>query len=517
MMPEPAGKAGTGSAEPVLSMRDISKSFAGFSALNAVDFDVRAGEVHAICGENGAGKSTLMKVLGGSYAPDGGEIRLGGTPVHFAHPAEARRAGISIIHQELSLMLDRTVSENVLLGIEPARRGLLDRPAMRRTTTALLRRVGARFGPDASVADLSIAERQLVEIAKALALDARVVVMDEPTAALDDQDAHKLLALVRELRAQGVAIVYISHRMPEIAAVADRVTVLKDGRRVDTRPLAELTPAKVVRMMVGRDLADFYPPRAPAPSVGAHVLEIEKGGNALLHDIDLEVRAGEIVGIAGLEGSGKRALGRAIFGDEPFTSGALQIAGHAGSPGSPRQAVKSGIGYVSDDRKGEGILALQSLRDNALLGLRAFFAAWKRPQAGRMSQRDVDAGLKALDVRAADFGQEIRELSGGNQQKVIIARWLAQGPKLFVFAEPTRGIDVAAKAAIYRIMRELADAGRAVVMISSDLPEIVGVSDRIVVMHEGRIAGELAGGADEESVMQLALGHGSRDAGASLQ
>lgn len=510
MMPEPAGRIGTGLAEPVLSMRDISKSFASFPALSAVDFDVRAGEVHAICGENGAGKSTLMKVLGGSYRPDKGEIRLGGQAVSFAHPAEARRAGISIIHQELSLMLDRSVTENVLLGIEPVRRGFLDRTAMRSATNALLRRVGARFDADAPVGELSIAERQLVEIAKALALDARVVVMDEPTAALDDQDAHKLLALVRELRDQGVAIVYISHRMPEIAAIADRVTVLKDGKRVETRPLAELTPAAIVRMMVGRDLADFYPPRPSDPSSGTPVLEIEKGGNAFLHDIDLVVHAGEIVGIAGLEGSGKRALGRAIFGDDPFTSGTVRIAGHAGSPASPRQAVKSGIGYLSDDRKGEGITPLQSLRDNALLSLRAFAAAWKRPQAGGMSQRDVDTGLKALDVRAADFGQEIRELSGGNQQKVVIARWLAQNPKLFVFAEPTRGIDVAAKAAIYRIMRKLADEGRAVVMISSDLPEIVGVADRIVVMHEGRIAGELAGGTDEESVMQLALGHGGR-------
>ncbi len=491
----------------MLSMHDISKRFGSFSALSAVNFDVFAGEVHAICGENGAGKSTLMKVLGGSYHPDEGEIRLSGRPVRFAHPVEARRAGISIIHQELSLMPDRSVAENVLLGMEPARRGVLDRAAMRARTGALLARVGARFDPDALVNTLSIAEQQLVEIAKALALDARVVVMDEPTAALDDQDAHKLLALVRDLRAQGVAIIYISHRMPEIAAVADRVTVLKDGKRVATEPLAALSPESIVRMMVGRDLADFYPPRSPVPSAGAAVLVIEGGGNALLDKVDLLVRGGEIVGVAGLEGSGKRALGRAIFGDEPFTRGRVRIAGKEGLPRSPREAVRRGIGYLSDDRKAEGIAPLQSLRDNALLRLRAFAAALRPPQAGPMRGAAVDADLRALDVRAADFGQDIRELSGGNQQKVVIARWLARGPELLVFAEPTRGIDVAAKAAIYRIMRELADKGRAILMISSDLPEIVGVSDRIVVMHEGRIAGELPGGANEESVMRLALAH----------
>ncbi|PZO73896.1 MAG: sugar ABC transporter ATP-binding protein [Mesorhizobium amorphae] len=496
-----------GADAPVLSMRDISKSFGGFTALSAVDFDVHAGEVHAICGENGAGKSTLMKVLGGAYQPDRGDISLGGRPVRFAHPAEARRAGVSIIHQELSLMRDRSVSENVLLGIEPTRGLALDRRAMREQTAALLARVGARLDPDMPVGALSIAEQQLVEIAKALALDARVVVMDEPTAALDDQDAQRLLFLVRDLRAQGVAIVYISHRMPEIAALADRVTVLKDGKRVATEPMAALSPGTIVRMMVGRDLADFYPPRPDKPSTGAPMLEIAGGGNGSLRDIALTVLAGEIVGVAGLEGSGKRSLGRAIFGDDPFRRGTVRIAGTDGAPASPREAARRGVGYLSDDRKAEGITPLQSLRDNALLGLRAFAGLLRPPGKGRMAQGRVDAGLRALDVRAADFGQDIRDLSGGNQQKVVIARWLAREPRLIVFAEPTRGIDVAAKAAIYRIMRDLAGEGRAILMISSDLPEIVGVADRIVVMHEGRIAGELPGGSGEESVMELALGH----------
>lgn len=492
-------------ATPVLEMHAISKSFPGVRALDAVDFDCRAGEVHVICGENGAGKSTLMKILGGTYRPDSGDIRLDGETTHFRHPKEARSAGISIIHQELSLMPFRTVAENIFLGLEVTRHGLLDRSTMELRTVQLLRRLGSFIAAGTQVSTLAIAQQQLVEIAKALLLDAKVLVMDEPTAALDDRDARALLDLVRNLKAEGVAIVYISHRMPEVMAIADRVTVLKDGRKIWTRLRRDVTIDAIVTAMVGRDLTDFYPaPSEPAP--GPVLLQISKGCNATLHDIDLSVRAGEIVGIAGLEDSGKTGLAQAIFGDHPLTGGTLCVAGRSASIRSPRQAIAAGIGYLPGDRKQEGLALRQSVRDNALLTRRAMTHVLSPLHGSGFSRAETDRGLKSIDVRAADYGQEIGMLSGGNQQKTIISRWLAQAPQILVFAEPTRGIDIAAKASVYRMMRSLADSGRAILMVSSDLPEIVGVSDRIVVMHQGRIAGELARGASEEALMGLALG-----------
>ncbi|WP_186421265.1 sugar ABC transporter ATP-binding protein [Bosea sp. CS1GBMeth4] len=499
---------------PVLSMHGIGKSFTGVRALDDVSLDCQAGEVHAICGENGAGKSTLMKVLGGVYRPDEGEILLGGQPIAFRHPAEARRAGISIIHQELSLLPERSVADNIFLGLEPTRRGLLDRAAMREGARRLLRRVGARVPPDALVKSLSIAEQQLVEIAKALALDARIIVMDEPTAALDERDAGRLLELVGALRREGASILYISHRMAELKAIADRITVLKDGRLVATRPAAALTPAMIVGLMVGRELSDFFPAPGDPARRGPVALSLRGAGNAVLSDIALDLRAGEIVGVAGLEGSGKGALGRALFGDAPFTRGRMAIDGRDGLVSSPRAAIIAGIGFLSDDRKKEGIAPQQSLRDNVLMTLRAFAQRLLPPGSGAMARAAADRQLTEVDVRAAGFAQEIRELSGGNQQKVVIGRWLARDPRVLIFLEPTRGIDVAAKAAIYQLMRGLADRGRAILMISSDLPEIVGVSDRILVMHEGRIAGELKRGASEEEVMHLALGTGATEAAA---
>lgn len=499
---------------PILSMRGIGKSFTGVRALDDVSLDCHAGEVHAICGENGAGKSTLMKVLGGVYRPDEGEILLAGKPIAFKHPVEARRAGISIIHQELSLLPERSVADNIFLGLEPTRSGLLDRAAMQEGARKLLERVGARLHPGAPVKSLSIAEQQLVEIAKALALDAQIIVMDEPTAALDERDAGRLLELVGTLRREGAAILYISHRMAELKAIADRITVLKDGKLVATRPASALTPAMIVRLMVGRDLADFFPLPADPGQLGPVVLSVQRAANAILSDIALDLRAGEIVGVAGLEGSGKGALGRALFGDEPFTRGRMTIDGRDGLISSPRAAITAGIGFLSDDRKKESIAPQQSLRDNVLMTLRAFARRLLPPGSGAMARTAADRQLTEVDVRAAGFAQEIRELSGGNQQKVVIGRWLARDPKVLIFLEPTRGIDVAAKAAIYQLMRGLADRGRAILMISSDLPEIIGVSDRILVMHEGRIAGELARGASEEDVMHLALGTGTTEAAA---
>ncbi|HEX4765004.1 MAG TPA: sugar ABC transporter ATP-binding protein [Lichenihabitans sp.] len=486
-------------------MTGISKAFPGVRALADVGIDCAPGEVHAICGENGAGKSTLIKILGGIYRPDSGAIRLGGTTVDFAHPVAARRAGISIVHQELSLLPDRSVAENIFLGDEPTRRGILDRAAMRAGARDILGRLDSSIDPAARAGDLAIAEQQMVEIAKALASNPRILVMDEPTAALDDAEAARLIGLVRRLRRDGVAVIYVSHRLAEIALVSDRVSVLKDGRKVMTDATAAVPPERLVRAMVGRDLAEFFPPRGR--DAGEVLLEVSGGGNDSLADIDLVVRRGEIVGIAGLEGSGKTALARAIFGDRPFTRGTMRFAGRALAPRSPRDGIRAGIGFLPDDRKREGLALAQSLRDNAALTLRAFARALGRPRRGAMADRALDTHIRALDVRAARLDGEIRLLSGGNQQKVIIARWLAREPQLLVFAEPTRGIDVAAKAAIYAIMRDLATRGHGVLMVSSDLPEVIGVSDRIVVMHLGRIAGEVPGGASEEEVMGLAVGH----------
>ena len=502
-----------GPVPPRLEMRGIDKAFPGVRALDNVSFDCRAGEVHVICGENGAGKSTLIKVLGGIYAPDAGTVLIDGRPVRFAHPLDAREAGIGIIHQELSLLPDRTVAENLFLGREPTRYGLLDRAAMRRGARELLARLASPIDPDRPCGRLSVHEMQTVEIAKALGLAARILVLDEPTAALDAVESERLIALVRRLRADGVALIYISHRMAEVMAIADRVTVLKDGRNAGTAPRAALGVPDIVRMMVGREVSEMYP-APPAHAPGAEVLCVERAGNGALSGIDLTVRAGEIVAVAGLEDSGKSLLARAIFGDAPFTSGRVLLGGKPVVIDSPRVAIASGIGFLSEDRKGEGLAMRQSVRDNALLTLRAFTSWVADAFAGVLSAQRTDALLRLADVRAAAYGGPVGLLSGGNQQKTIIARWLTRAPRLLLFAEPTRGIDVAAKAGVYRAMRDYVAGGRAILMASSDLPEVVGVADRIVVMRAGRIAGELPAGASEEQVMALAVDAGVE--GASL-
>jgi ribose transport system ATP-binding protein len=347
--------------------------------------------------------------------------------------------------------------------------------------------------------------QQLVEIAKALLLDARILVMDEPTAALDERDSRALLELVGTLRGEGVSIVYISHRMPEVTAIADRITILKDGRKVWTRPREAAPIGEIVRAMVGRDLEDFYP-APPASPPGPVLLAVKDGANAALRDIAFDVRAGEIVGVAGLEDSGKGALAQALVGDAPFSGGTVALRGRPVALRTPRQATAAGIGYLPGDRKREGLALRQSVRDNALLTLRSMAGLFTRPGRGAFAPRAIDGKLRDMDVRAADFGQEIGTLSGGNQQKAIIVRWLAQASDILVFVEPTRGIDIAAKAAIYRTMRAFADSGRGIVVVSSDMPELIGVADRILVMHQGGISGQLPRGAGEEEVMHLALG-----------
>jgi ribose transport system ATP-binding protein len=493
-------------AAPRLEMRGIRRSFPGVVALDDVSFSCAAGEIHALCGENGAGKSTLMKILGGVYQPEAGEIRIDGVAVRFHHPIEARRLGISIIHQELSLLPDRSVAENIFLGMEPGRWGMLDRAAMLAGAERRLRRLGATIAADRPVRGLAIAEQQIVEIAKALIHNTRILVMDEPTAALDDAETERLFALVRQLRADGVAIIFVSHRMPQVFAIADAITVLKDGRRVGAGRRDQLAVADVVRMMVGREIRDYYPPHRPAPA-GRPVLSVRGGGNDAVDGIDLDVHAGEIVVVVGLEGSGKGELARALFGAAPFTRGTMSVNGRTCRPASAQQAIRAGIGYVSDDRKADGLALHQSVIENAVLALRGLERLLAPPMSARPRGRGMEEVLREIDVRAASYEQPIRLLSGGNQQKTVLARWLALSPSILLCAEPTRGIDVAAKMAIYHLLRRYADEGKGVLVISSDLPEAIGIADRLVIMHGGGIVGHLPAGASEEEVMALATGH----------
>ncbi|HCT78886.1 MAG TPA: sugar ABC transporter ATP-binding protein [Micromonosporaceae bacterium] len=487
----------------MLELNGIGKSFLGVRVLDGVGLQVQAGEVHAVVGENGAGKSTLMKIASGAYHPDAGTIHLNGNPVSFRDPRQAQAAGIGIIHQEFNLLPERTVAQNVFLGREPLRRGLVDLRAMNERTEELLASVGQEgLSPQAIAGTLGVARQQVVEIVKALSLNAEVLIMDEPTASLADHEVELLYALVRLLQERGIGILYVSHRLKEVFDLSSRITVLKDGKLVTTLDTAAASPETLVRHMVGRELAHYYPDRAA--SVGGPTRVVLRGaGSRKLHGIDLELRGGEVLGIGGLQGSGRSSLARALFGVDRFTTGEMLVDGAPVRLRSPRQAVRAGIAYVTEDRKAEGLVLGQSVLDNALLVLRSVTPAWTGRMARAVRSREL---LARVQVHAAGEEQEIQYLSGGNQQKVILARWLAMTPRILLFDEPTRGIDVGAKAAIHDLIRQLANDGAAVLMISSELPELLGMSDRIIVLRDGRIAGELPAGSPEESVVGLATG-----------
>lgn len=493
---------------PVIEMRDICKSFPGVRALHRVSLAVQSGEVHALVGENGAGKSTLIKILSGVYQPDMGQIFLNGSNVSFSHPVQSLNAGISVIYQEFSLLPERTVAQNIFLGREPTRRGIIDYTAMREETRRVLDLFGAgvRVDPDTTVGELDIATQQMVEIAKAISLNAKVVVMDEPTAALNEAECEVLFETVDRLRERGTAIIYITHRMREVTRLADRVTVIKDGEvaaRFDSVP----QPNEIVHAMVGRDIEDFYAPAATEDEIGDVVLSVRDGQNNRVSNINFDLKAGEILGFAGIQGAGRVALAMALFGQHPFTSGEVTLDGQKVAFANPRDAIQAGIGLLPGDRKGEGLVLMQSVRDNGMLTSRAF----DRLISSHQSNAHADHGsmnqlLDTMEVKAASYEQEIGSLSGGNQQKAIVARWLALKPKVLIFIEPTRGIDVNAKAAIYHLMRDLARGGAAVMMISSDLPEVIGAADRVLVMRGGTIVGEFAHGATEQAIMLSATG-----------
>ncbi len=489
-------------SEPILVAEGLEKSFFGVQVLRGVGLTLHPGEVHGLIGENGAGKSTFMKILAGVYQRDGGTVRIAGEEVDFQHPVQAAEAGLATVFQEFNLLPERTVAENVFVGREPRRYGLVDRRRMVRQTEQLLAELGIDFiDADAPVRRLSVAEQQIVEIVKALSVDARVIQMDEPTAALADHEVELLYAIIARLKARGVAILYVSHRLKEIFDLCDTITVLKDGALVSTGPAAELDTDELVRRMVGRPIESYFPEAEPGTELGEPRLVLRGAGNGYVDGIELELRAGEIVGFALVQGSGSSELAEAVFGIAPFTRGTMELDGRAIRVTGARQAVREGLALVTEDRKAQGLALNQSVLDNALLVIRSVFS--RRTAAVR---RELPGVLSSLEVASRGVEQEVQYLSGGNQQKVVLAKWLATNPRVVLMDEPTRGIDVGAKVAVYRLMRRLTREGVAILMISSELPEVIGMSDRIIVMHDGRASAELPARSDEATILAAATG-----------
>ena len=483
-------------------------------ALKGVSFDLREGEVHALLGENGAGKSTLIKVITGAHQPDGGTIEINGGRVAQLTPAAAHQLGIACIYQQPALFPDLTVAENIGVRLEKVRSlARVDWPARRTRAAELLQRIGAEISPDAEVRSLSMPEQQLVEIACALGAGARIVIMDEPTASLTQKEQHLLFAVVRDLRASGVGVIYISHRLEEIYALADRVTVLRDGESVGTNKVDDINEAMLIKLMVGREVSSIFPPAESEP--GEVVLSLKNVGCAAsgVQNITLDVRAGEVVGLAGLVGAGRTELARVLFGLTPADSGEIILNGEPVTITSPQEAVAHGIAYVPEDRRRHGVILEMPIAHNMTMAIheRLFPRAWLRFGTERTLALDYirDLGVKAYGPEAPGGS-----LSGGNQQKVSLARWLATKPKLLILDEPTQGVDVGAKSEIHKIIRRLAKDGLAVLMISSDLPEVLGMSDRIAVLRGGTITAMLPGTSDAHDVMTAALGQTAQGAAA---
>ena len=491
-------------------MRGIGKRFPGVVALDKVELSVSPGEVVALIGENGAGKSTLMKILGGVYQPDEGTILIGGRTVVINSVADAIRLGIGFIHQELNVFDNLDVAGNVFLGREPRRGGflrLIDRAKMYADTRIYLKRLGLDVPPDTPLVRLSIAQQQLVEIAKSLSQQARILIMDEPTSSLTLTETARLLGVVKELRAQGVGIIYISHRLGEVAEIADRVVVLRDGRNAGELARTEIDHEHMVRLMVGRDLAHFYV--RPEGGTGDTAFEVRdlRTRRYPQHAVSFAARRGEILGFAGLVGAGRSELAQAIFGVEPPVGGAVVLAGKTVKIASPEGAIRRGIYLVPEDRRRSGLILEEVIRKNVTLPSLPRYAAAGLVNTGAERKAAADV-CHRLNVKATSVEVVAGTLSGGNQQKVVLAKWLAREPKVLIFDEPTRGIDVGAKHEIYELMRKLARSGVVIIMISSDMEEILGVSDRVAVMHEGRLTGVLEREqCSEEAVMRLAVGH----------
>ncbi|MFI2303221.1 sugar ABC transporter ATP-binding protein [Actinacidiphila glaucinigra] len=497
---------------PVLALEGVSKSFGAVRALRGVSLRLHAGEAHALAGENGAGKSTLIKTLAGVHRPDTGAVLLDGRPVEFHGPGDARDAGVAVIYQEPTLFPDLSVAENIFVGRQPRRSlGRVDHKAVREAAADLFRRLGVDLDPEQPARGLSIADQQLVEIAKALSFDARVLIMDEPTAALTGSEVSRLFGVVKSLREQGAAVLFISHRLEEIFALCQRVTTLRDGAWIASEPLDGLTEDDLVRRMVGRDLDELYPRQdAEIGEVALSVRRLTREG--VFTDVSFEVRRGEIVGLAGLVGAGRSEVARAIFGVDRRDAGEVVVDGKPLRGGAPSLAMAAGIALVPEDRRAQGLVMDMSIERN--IGLTGFAATTKGGLMSRRAERGraLDWAVR-LQVKYARLADVVGTLSGGNQQKVVLAKWLATAPEVLIVDEPTRGIDVGTKAEVHRLLSRLASEGVAVLMISSDLPEILGMADRVLVMHEGRLTAEIPRSeATEESVMAAATGRVRRAA-----
>ena len=497
---------------PILRMRNVSKTFPGVKALQDVQLTVYPGEVHALMGENGAGKSTLMKILSGAYIPDpGAEILIDGKPVHIDGPLSAKAHGIAIIYQELALAPNLTVAENIYIGREARRGALIDRAGMIAGCAEVLANLGATFGPRTLVADLSIAEQQMVEVARAIHANSRILVMDEPTTALSSRETQRLFEVIRRLKAQGLAIIYISHRMAEVYELAGRVSVLRDGGYVGTLSGDEIRPENIVRMMVGRDLSSFYKKEHRPGSANKPVLEVtDMADGRRVKRASFTLHAGEVLGLAGLVGAGRTELARLIYGAEPRTRGTVKLEGNMINYRTPAEAIAGGVVYLTEDRKAQGLFLDMTVGDNINLGVigrDAKAGGWL--DRSRARARAL-AAIQAMNIRVPGPEVAVGALSGGNQQKVLLSRLLETVPKVLILDEPTRGVDIGAKSEIYRIIDELAQGGAAVLVISSELPEVVGIADRVVVMREGETTGEVGGttgvSITEQSIMALATG-----------
>jgi ribose transport system ATP-binding protein len=497
----------------LISVKNLSKSFPGVKALQDVQFDLQAGEVHALMGENGAGKSTLMKILAGVYTRDAGEVLLDGAAVEITSPAHAQSLAIGIIHQELYLMQHLSAAQNIFLGREPKGRfGLLDEDQLNANTRLLFDRMHLSMPPQTRIGDLTVAAQQMVEIAKALSFKSRVLIMDEPTAALNNAEIEELFRIIRQLKTEGVGIVYISHKMDEIQRIADRITVMRDGRYIDTVP-AQTPMADIISMMVGRKLesAQKQVPDTSANPVLLDVRGLNRG--RAIRDVSFTVRRGEILGFAGLMGAGRTEVARAVFGADAIDSGEVRVRGELLNLKTPRDAVQAGIGYLSEDRKHFGLATGMDVASNITLPSLRRWLTWgvflNGPAIHKVGQEMVDK----LRIKTPSLTQISRLLSGGNQQKVVIAKWLVQDCEVLIFDEPTRGIDVGAKSEIYKLVNDLAAQGKAIIVISSELPEVLHLSHRILVMCEGRVTGDVAGlDATQESLMALATRRESQDA-----
>lgn len=495
-------------SDPILKLQNITKRFPGVLALDKFSFDIYPGEIHALLGENGAGKSTLMKIISGVYEKDSGKILFHDRDADIPDPLSAQQQGITIIHQELNLFPQLTVAQNIFIGREPRSRikGILDEKQLNKDAEKILESLKLNINSTDKVETLTVAKQQMVEIAKALSFQAEVLIMDEPTSALTESEITQLFKIIRELRDNNVAIVYISHRLAELEEIADRVTVMRDGTWVNTLMYRDTSNPELIAMMVGRDIAKMF--HKKEADIGELLLSVSGlNRKGYLEDINLEIRKGEILGIAGLMGAGRSELAKAIFGADRIDGGDIQFEGRSVSIGSPSDAIKLGIGYLTEDRKRDGLVLNHSVEENTVLASIEKFMnglGFINDHECRAVTREQVNNLK---IKTPTLEQKVINLSGGNQQKVIIAKWLCRESKLLIFDEPTRGIDVGAKVEVYELMAGLAEKGVAIIMISSELPEILAMSDRIIVMHEGRITGELqAGEASQEKIMEYATG-----------